>query len=121
LSEGIDDRVLNRLFRTVVPEDPDLVRLFESVPGFCRSSVINDPRRKITNLGKGKLYMAAMKLLERTWSPKFLPGSEKTRRLVACVDFADAVRLPDVTSSILESIFTRDWHHVLQSVETGNA
>ena len=39
------------------------------------------------------------------------------RRLVASVDFADAVRLPDVASSILKDIFPLDWPNAQRSIE----
>jgi hypothetical protein len=43
----------------------------------------------------------------------------KKRRLVACVSFADAVRLSDIALSIiLKDMFSR-WHNALWSVEMG--
>ncbi|KAH9971423.1 hypothetical protein BGW80DRAFT_1322369 [Lactifluus volemus] len=118
-SEGIDERVLNRIFRAVVAEDSHLVRFFEIVPGFCRSSVINNPRRKITNLGEETLQIAVKKLLERTWSSNFLSDSEKMRRLIICGNVADALHLPNIAWSILKDIFIRDWHSSLRSAEQG--
>ncbi|KAH9972985.1 hypothetical protein BGW80DRAFT_278137 [Lactifluus volemus] len=41
------------------------------------------------------------------------------RRLVACVNFADAVRLPDVASPILEDVDHWDLHSALQHVDMG--
>ncbi|KAH9971434.1 hypothetical protein BGW80DRAFT_1460688 [Lactifluus volemus] len=98
----IDDRVLGQLFKTLV-KDSDFIKFFENIPGFCRSSVVRDPR-----------------LLKHTWSSA-LPNSEKMRRLVICVNVADSVRLRNVASSILEEIFPRDCHDVLQSVDMGHS
>jgi hypothetical protein len=107
-----------RLFKVLV-EDSDWVQFFEGIPGFCKSSIVDDPLHSVTNLGKENLFMAVKALLGRTWSSNFLSDSEKMRRLVACVSFADVVRLPDVSSSILRDIFPRDLHNALRSVEIG--
>jgi Family of unknown function (DUF6535)/WW domain len=94
----IDDRILDQILKTLKPENSDLVRL-----------------------GKEKLIMAMKNLMERIWSSNSLSDSEKTRRVVACVEVADALRLSDVASSILEIIFPRDHHQLLQSVELGRS
>jgi hypothetical protein len=111
--------VLDQLFKTLV-KDSDWMKFFESIPGFCRSSVVHDPVRKVIKLGEENLQTAAKKFLERTWSSNLLFHSEKLRRLVVCVDFADSVRLPSVALSILQDIFPRDRHNALQSVEMGH-
>jgi hypothetical protein len=97
------------------------VQFFESIPGFCRSSVVDDPIRRVANLGNEKLHNAAEKLLKCTWSSNFLSASEKTRRLIACVNVADAVRLTNVALSIFKHIFPRDQHEALRSVEMGKS
>jgi hypothetical protein len=109
---------LNRLFHDLI-KDSDIVQFFENIPGFCRSSIVDNPRRCVTDLGTEKLHKAVKELLERTWSSNFLSYSEKMRRLVACVGFADAVRLPDVASSILKDIFPLDWPNAPRSVQIG--
>ncbi|KAH9972248.1 hypothetical protein BGW80DRAFT_1459873 [Lactifluus volemus] len=94
----IDDRIQDQILKTLKPENSDLVRL-----------------------GKEKVIMAMKNLMERIWSSNSLSDSEKTRRVVACVEVADALRLSDVASSILEIIFPRDHHQLLQSVEFGRS
>ena len=116
----IDGRVLKRLFRAIV-EDSDLVQFLESIPGFCRSSVVRDPVGKVVNLGNERLHMALKKILEHTWSSPILSNLEKMRRLVVCVNVADAVHLPGTALSILEDIFSGDRNEVLESVETGQS
>jgi Family of unknown function (DUF6535) len=117
----IDDRVLDRLFMALT-KDSDLVQFFEKIPGFCKSSLVDDPQGRIINLGKAKLDMAVEKLMERTWSLNSLSDSEeKIRRVVACVKVVDAVRLPDVALSILKVIFPWDQHQLLQSVQMGRS
>jgi hypothetical protein len=109
---------LSRLFNDLI-EDFDLVRFLEIVPGFCRSSLVDDPVRKFTNLGKEKLETTVKELLERTRSSNTLPDSEKMRRLVICVNVADVARLSGVALSILRDIFSGDWHNALRSVDMG--
>ncbi|KAH9967071.1 hypothetical protein BGW80DRAFT_1341226 [Lactifluus volemus] len=120
LSAKVDHLILKRLFKKLV-EDSDFVQFFQTVPGFCRSSVVLDPISKVTKLGKEKLCTGVKGLLERTWSSKFFSIPEKMRRLVVCVNFADAIRLSDVALPILQDIFPQDQHDVLQSVEMGKS
>jgi hypothetical protein len=110
---------LDRLFKGVV-EDSDLVQFFENILSFCKSKVVDDPLQKITELGSERFQTAVQKLLEHTWSSNLLTVSEKLRRLVVCVNFADTIRFPSVTSSIFEHIFTQDQHDALSSVEIGH-
>ncbi|KAH9959024.1 hypothetical protein BGW80DRAFT_1372104 [Lactifluus volemus] len=115
---SVDDGIFKRLFEGIV-EDADLLQFLRATPSLCRSSIVRDPVRRVTNLGKENLHNAVKGLLERTWSSPFLSVSEKMWRLVACVNFADAVCLPDVALSILEDIFPLDRHDALRSVEMG--
>jgi hypothetical protein len=114
-----DVRVLDRLFKAVV-EDSDLMQFFENILSFCKSKVVDDPLQKITQLGSKRFQTAVQKLLEHTWSSNFLSVSEKSRRLVVCVNFADTIPFPNVTSSILEHVFTQGQQDALRSVEMGN-
>ncbi|KAI0246416.1 hypothetical protein BJV78DRAFT_1254894 [Lactifluus subvellereus] len=100
-------------------EDSQLVEFFENIPGFCRSSVVDNPLGRLFTMGSDRLSQAVTILLERTWSSNFVSDSDKMRRLVACVKVADAVRLSDAALSILKDIFPLDQHKVLRSVELG--
>ena len=93
------------------------MEFFEKIPSFGRSSIVDSPIGKITDLGEQELYDAVKRLLKRARSSEFLSDSEKIRRLVACVNFADAIRRSNVTSLILEEISHWDLHNALQSVE----
>ena len=117
-SAGIDDRVLGQLFDVLV-DDSDFVQFFESIPGFCQSSIVDDPLQRVTRLGKEELHKAVKELLDHTCSSKFLSYPEKMRRIIACVNFADAVRLPDIALSTLKAMLSRDWHNALRTVELG--
>ncbi|KAH9967097.1 hypothetical protein BGW80DRAFT_725486 [Lactifluus volemus] len=97
-TKEIDDRILGQIINALRPENSDLVRF-----------------------GKEKLGMAVKRLMERTWSSNSLADSDKIRRVVACVEVADAVRLSDVASSILEIVFSWDHHQFLQSVNLGRS
>ncbi|KAH9972279.1 hypothetical protein BGW80DRAFT_1459898 [Lactifluus volemus] len=112
-TKEIDDRVLGRLFKATI-KDSDLVRFFESIPGFCKSSRVVEPQDMIAKL---KLHTTVKGLLARTWTSNSLPKSIKVRRLAACVKVADATPLPNAMLSILEDTFPRDPHAALQSVE----
>jgi hypothetical protein len=110
---------LKRLFKAVVVEDSNLLKFLRATPAFCRSSIVRDPVRKVADLGEEDLHKAVKELLERTWSSHFLSFSEKMWRLVACVNFADAVRLSNLALSILKDIIPQDQRNALRSVEMG--
>ena len=97
-AKDIDDRILDHIFRALRPENSDLVRF-----------------------GKEKVNMAVKKLVERTWSSNSLSSSDRTRLVVTCVEFAEALRLSDVASSILEVILPLDQHQLLTLVEMGRS
>ena len=115
-STKFDDRILDRLFKSLV-KDSDLVRFFEGLPGFCRSSVVKDPLRRVANLGREKLDDAVQTLFDSIWPSHSLTALERMRRLVVCVNVVDAVCFPDAAFSILKEIFPWDKYQVLQSVE----
>jgi hypothetical protein len=118
-TKEIDERVLVRLFKANI-KDSDLVRFFEAIPGFCKSSRVVKPQDMVTNLGREELHTTVKGLLARTWTNNSLPKSIKVRRLAACVKVADATPLPNAMSSILEDTFPRNPHDALQSVELGH-
>jgi hypothetical protein len=119
-SAEIDDRILHRLF-TTLSDNSDEVRFFESIPGFCRSSVVEDPIGRITKLGFKKLDMALKGFLERTWSSNLLSDEDRMRRLAVCAKVADAVGLPGVSTATLNYIFPWDSYQVLRTVEMGQS
>jgi Family of unknown function (DUF6535) len=101
-TKEIDDRILDRIFEALRPENSDLVRF---------------GHKKL----KMKLKMAMKDFMKRTWSSNSLSDSDKTRRVVACVELADALRLSDVASSILQVIFPWNQHQLLTLVEIGRS
>jgi hypothetical protein len=52
--KDIDGRILSR-FLDVLTEDSDLMQFFEIIPGFCTSSVVDDPPNRFTSCGRKKL------------------------------------------------------------------
>jgi hypothetical protein len=94
----IDDRIVDQIFEALRPENSDLVRF-----------------------GQEKLKLAMKNLMERTWSSNSLSDSEKTGRVVACVELADSVRLSVIASSILQVIYPWDQHQLLTLVEMGQS
>jgi hypothetical protein len=120
-SAKIDDRILDRLSE-VLDEHSDWLKAVEGILGFCKSSIVDDPVSRVKSLGNWRLRkdaQALLKPLKDTWSSTSLSKPEEMRRLVACVNFADFVRHPDVASSILEDIVPRDLHNIPRSIELG--
>jgi Family of unknown function (DUF6535) len=119
-SMEVDDRILNRLFGAL-NEDSDLLRFFENVYGFCRSSIVRDPPNRVAGLGRQKLHVTVKGFLERTWSSNLLSDSDKIGRLAVCVKVVDAARLSGISWSVLKYIFPWDGSKALQSIEMGQS
>jgi hypothetical protein len=121
-SEELDNGILEWIFDAVV-HDHQLTQFLENILGFCRSSVVKNPLLRVTSLGRERLTIAMMNLLERTWSSNFLPSSDKIQRLVVCVKITDlaSLPLPSAVRSILVRIFGWDEYKVLQSIEIGQS
>jgi hypothetical protein len=62
--------------------------------------------------------MAVEILMEQANS---LSGLDKIQRVITCMEFADAICLSDVVSSIFEALFSGGHHQLLASVEMGRS
>jgi Family of unknown function (DUF6535) len=115
-SKGLDDGILKWIFDSIV-NDHELAQFFENIPGFCKSSVVEDPLLRVASLGREKLNIALKKFLERASTSTFLSVSDKTRRLGVCVKVADTARLQHATLSILQELFPWNRLKELQPIE----
>ncbi|KAI0246407.1 hypothetical protein BJV78DRAFT_151798 [Lactifluus subvellereus] len=109
MASRIDGSILKWIIHTLV-EDRELAQFFESIPGFCSSSMLKHPFQSLTDIDKKKLSSDLLKFLERTWSSNLISDSDKIRQLVTCVKAADAVRLNSAALEILKDIFPWDRH-----------
>jgi hypothetical protein len=99
-----DDRLLEKLFDALI-KGSDLVRFFERIHGFSRSSLVEDPANRITNLGRTKLEEALIAFLTHTWPSDFLTDSDKMGQLADCVRVTDIAHFSHVSQTILQYIF----------------
>jgi hypothetical protein len=75
-------------------EDHELERFFAGLPGFRRSTVVNDPLPSLTEEQKGRLYEALRGLLDSTFSSDLLPAPVKNRRAMICAKAVDPEHMP---------------------------
>ncbi|KAI0296126.1 hypothetical protein B0F90DRAFT_1747471 [Multifurca ochricompacta] len=116
-SSEIDNRALMWTFESL-DEDHELERFFSSIPGFCSSTVVNDPLGTIIKPNQDKLLWALIGLMDRTSSSNLVPKSVKQRRSVICVKAMDAASFP-LNPQIFRRVFTEEWDGLLSSLEFG--
>jgi hypothetical protein len=86
-------------------EDHELENFFAGLPGFRRSTVVDDPLPSITEEQKWRLYKALRGLLYRTFSSDLLPALSKNRRTMICAKAVDPEHMPDARSIIDTILF----------------
>jgi hypothetical protein len=113
-SSEIDGLILERILLTL-DEDRDLETFFDAIPNFCTSRLSIDPPVQT------KLQQALDRFLDRTFSSGLISESDRTVRLITCLNASHAASGPSAVSGILDNIFNRHWDEALQSVEIGHA
>jgi Family of unknown function (DUF6535) len=125
LSSEIDHRVLEWTF-DAADEDHELEQFFEGIPSFCRSNVVNEPKQVFSKLNGWRLAMALADFLDRTWSSSLLSETVKERRLMVCMQAADALdpSFPTLDFLIGAHLRAHKWGMFgvsLQSVQLGHS
>jgi hypothetical protein len=93
-------------------------KLFEAVPGFLGSELVNGPK-ELPDEFRIKFSQALSGFMDRTFSLSSVTESVRSGRLVICLNAARAALGFDGVSQILWNILSRRWPEVLQSVEMG--
>jgi hypothetical protein len=102
LAPEIDCCVLKWTFFNTLVEDHELNRFFQSILGFCSSTIVKEPRHIIHGLGESKLSLALIGFLGHTWF-NFLSNSDKMWRLVLYVKVADVKVRQDLVLNVSKS------------------
>jgi Family of unknown function (DUF6535) len=98
--------------------DDDLEQLFEVIPGFCASKIVESPRRSLNVLGLPRLAEALIGFWNRTLSSNRVSESVKVRRLIVFVRVIEAADLSIAVPHILH-LFSGDLSEVSRSVKFG--
>ena len=113
----IDTEVLERLL-IVVDEDDELERLFDDIPGFCESKLVQKPLHpRVTT----KLRRSLDGFLDRTFSSHLVHESVRNDRLIICLDAAHSALGPSGVCQILGNFFDGHRDEALKSVEIGHS
>ena len=116
-SPEMDGRLLTWTFNSL-DEDIELERFFSSIPGFCSSTLVEDPLDTFIRPNEDKLLWALIGLMDRTSASHLVPNRVKQRRSAICVKALDAASLP-LNEEIFDRIFSEEWNGLLSSVELG--
>jgi hypothetical protein len=112
-----DGHILRWTFDALT-QDHDLERFFNCILGFYRSDkkVVENPRSSLDSLRFGNLPWAMKGYLDRTrrLNDNLVSESDKVRRIVTCVEVAEAIDIVSGVDPILE------WHGQLP-VEVGHS
>ena len=101
-------------------EDDSLEEIFEAVPGFYKSDVVEDLRWHLPSRGQWKIKIALIGFLARTLSSNSISAPVKIRRLTICFNAADEINPDDGVWDLLNIIMIHDWHGAPHSVEIGH-
>lgn len=113
----IDTEVLERML-IVMDEDHELERLFDAIPGFCESKLVQKPlESRVTT----KLRRSLDEFLDRTFSSHLVPESVRNDRLITCLDAAHSALGPSGVSQILGNFYDGNRDEALKSVEIGHS
>jgi Family of unknown function (DUF6535) len=121
-SAKMDRRILNWLFGALI-KDSDRLRLLECIPGFCRSSVVNEDLFSVTNSDSDQSLLSSTlwRILLATWWT-YTSVSDERRRFAVLAKVADTVRLPYVAYRLTDAAFS-DQYEVqgLRPIEIGQS
>ena len=116
-SPVIDSDILSRML--LLPDnDQALERVFDAIPGFCESKLVQKP---LDSQVTTKLRRSLDGFLDRTFSSRSVPESDRKDRLIVCLDAAHSALGPSEVSQILDSISDGHRYEALKSVEIGHS
>ena len=114
-SRKIDAKILNRIMPSL-DEDHDLEAFFNAIPGYCNPKSLTTELPLHPRVQK-KLRQSLDGFLSRTFSSSSISESDRTGRLITCLNAAHAALDPHDVSEIFENIFNEHWDKALQFVE----
>jgi hypothetical protein len=117
LPSDIDHRALSWTFDSL-DEDDDLEQFFDSVPGFCSPSTLDNPVGSFIGANGAKLSNALTGLMDRTPPSSLVPELVKQRRITICTKAINAANLFGPWW-ILPRVLLGEWQAFLRSVDFG--
>jgi hypothetical protein len=115
---GIDGRILKWTI-DALDDDHEWEQFFEGIPGFLSSKLIDKTRPILNELPRRTFVGALSGFLDRTLSSNLVSEPVKTRRLLTCLNAADAT-FTGIDREFFHGVFSQHWDGVLQSVEMGH-
>jgi hypothetical protein len=116
-SSEIDIRILDWTISALGDEDT-LENLFEAIPGFFNSRIVERPEGDFTEEFFQKFRNVLDGFLGRTWSSNSVSNVDKLRRLDISMSAMNCIRASEV-SSILHDILFEYWEELPQTIEVG--
>ena len=99
-------------------EDQELLRFFESIPGFCNSKVLEKPIANCIRPNMERLTGALIGLVHRTITSNLVAPKIKSQRLVICREAMKAASLC-TNPQIFRRIIREEWDDLLHSFDFG--
>ena len=120
LAPRFDGDILKRTLN-MLRSDDDLEQFFDTIPGFCGSKIVHDPRQSLDILGQQRLAEALIGFWNRTLSSNLVPESIKGRRLLVCMGTIEAANLAVAAPGTLRDLSFRYLGGIARSVEVGHS
>ena len=123
-STKLDADILESALQSCLGEDDELEKFFKAIPGFFDSKVVKNLKEELPDVFRTKFCHALHKFLDRAFSSNSIPESERSHRVLICLNAARAALSLDQVSRVLDDIFSargQGPHGAPQSVEAGNS
>ncbi|KAH9955733.1 hypothetical protein BJV74DRAFT_465897 [Russula compacta] len=118
-SSVIDFRILDWTLGTL-GEDDLLEKFFDAIPGFIKSSLVDGLKQNYRYEFGRSFNWPLAGFLRRTLTSNSIPDSVKSRRLIICIDAADAMNVSNAISNIL-FVVDEEYSSLPQPIETAQA
>ncbi|KAI0279533.1 hypothetical protein BGY98DRAFT_968724 [Russula aff. rugulosa BPL654] len=120
LAPRFDSDILKQTL-DMLRSDDDLEQFFDTIPGFCASKIIHNPRQSLDVLGQQRLAEALIGFWNRTLSSNLVPESVKGRRLLVCMEAIEAADLAIAAPGTLRDLSFKYLGRIARSVEVGHS
>ena len=118
-SSEIDGRILKCTI-DALDNDHELEQFFEGIPGFFSSKVVNNSEHILDGLQRWSFAATLSRFLDQTLASNLVTGSVKARRLITCLNAADAT-FSHLVRDNLRDILSERLHEVPQSIEMAHS
>lgn len=114
-SSDLDGRILKWTI-DALDDDDELEQFFEGIPGFFNSKLVDNSQSILDGLQRWSFVDALGRFMDQTLASSLVTEAIKSRRLITCLNAADAT-FPHLVRDNLRDILSERLHEVQQSID----